>query len=67
MVGLDVESESNKIIRHTTTIPTHQSVGSLTLVITPCSSIRESSSLTAGMRGIGTLRGVEIAYGRASS
>ena len=47
----------------TTTIPAHQSVGSFTLAITPWSSIRVSSSLTAFINGIGTLREVPSADG----
>ena len=46
-----------------TTIPTHQSVGSLIFVMTPSLSILWSSSLTLGWRGITNLLGVVRAYG----
>ena len=51
----------------TTTIPEHQSVGSLTGTITPRCLILSNSALTLGNRGTGTRRGVVNAKGLAPS
>ena len=48
-------------------IPVHHSVGSVTGVITPNSSIQLSSSLTRLRSGTATLWGVDNAYGFAPS
>ena len=49
----------------TRTIPEHYSVGSVTLEITPMSSILFNSVCTASLRGKGTLLGAERATGMA--
>ena len=55
---------------NTVTMPVHHSVGSLGLLtfdMTPCFSMRSSSTFTGFSNGIPTRQGVERAYGLASS